>query len=362
MSKKNLSILTPSFFFLIVVILISGCINNNQGNSLNNNNITPETWKMEEVWNVSTVGIPFMDLRPDGGLAAAIDHNNAILYLAKPNGESKKFNVQENDWGSPLVVGVFIINDSAYVPATYAEFEGARVYTWEGLSNEIKLQEGIVRGGIDTAARSPNGMHVCYLRTGTLYCDDWKFDIGNMSNMLSVSDDGYVVVGPENPILVLKDGKVVSSINASSNMALAYKDKIITQMNNGLAVLNPEGKILASNNNFSFNVGALLKIIPVPSEKYLFAFKAFEKTHVLDWNLKEVRTLPGYPEFANDNFVVTSDNGIIHCYSLKDFHEVFNVTVPGDSIGYIKLSNDGKVMLVSGETGGFYLYRGARKE
>ncbi|KUH32518.1 hypothetical protein APY94_09480 [Thermococcus celericrescens] len=81
-----------------------------------------------------------------------------------------------------------------------------------------------------------------------------------------------------------------------------------------------------------------------------------EDTHVLTWNLTDVGTLPGFTYFANENFAVTSKDGVIHCYSLEDLHEVFSVKVPGDSLGYIKLSDDGKLMLVSGETGGFWLY------
>ncbi|MBO8179287.1 MAG: hypothetical protein H0Z19_02205 [Archaeoglobus sp.] len=92
----------------------------------------------------------------------------------------------------------------------------------------------------------------------------------------------------------------------------------------------------------------------IPSEKYIFWHEAFENTHVLAWNLSEVGELPGFPYFANENFVVTGKDGVLHCYSLKDLHEVWNVE--RNDIGYVKLSDDGKVLLVSGETGGFYLY------
>lgn len=331
--------------------LLSGCGNQDRQN--------PSHWEMKEVWNVSTVGIPFMDLRPNGGLAAVIDYNSGTLYLVKPDGEHVEFSVKEDDTVSPVVANIFILDDYVYVSAQYENFDGVRIYTWEGLSEEQKLEEGTVRGLIDAADRSPSGNHSCYLVTGKLYCDGGKFDTGDGSyNMLSVSDDGYVAVGSDLqvPMIVVKNGREISSLDVDPHMGMAYKDKIITQINNSLVILNPEGQSLAANEGFSFGVAPLLKITPKASKKYLFAHKPFEKTHVLDWNLEEVRTLPGYPEFANENFVVTSENGELHCYSLKDFHEVWTVKPAVYSIGYVKISDDGKVMLVSGDTGDFYLY------
>lgn len=72
--------------------------------------------------------------------------------------------------------------------------------------------------------------------------------------------------------------------------------------------------------------------------------------------LEEVWTLPGFPYFANESFAVSERGRTLHCHSLDDFHKVFRVEVPVDSIGYVRLSDDGKVMFVSGDAGDFWLY------
>lgn len=312
-------------------------------------NPTPTTWKMEVRWNVDTVGIPFMDLRSDGGLAAALDWNGGVIHLVKPSGDDVAYHIQENDAVKPVVAGVAVKGDAVYVAANYEHFSGARIYTWNGMSGEMKVGGSVA----ETIARSPSGDHLCLLLSDTLHCDGWKVKLKDYG-MLSVSDDGFVVVGGKNPVLVVKDGKILNSFNANEQMAVTFKDRIIAQIDGSLLAMTPDGKTLASNSEFGFHIDPLLKIHPIPSGKYIFAFRDGD-THVLTWNLSEVRILPGKPEFANKNFVVTSVNKVLHCYSLGDFHEVWTVKLPVD-IGYVMLSDDGRVLLVSGDTGGFWLY------
>ncbi len=66
----------------------------------------PQRWNMTVVWNISTVGIPFMDMSPDGSLSAVIDWNNHIVYLVKPDGTAVSFDVQGgNDDVEPVISG-----------------------------------------------------------------------------------------------------------------------------------------------------------------------------------------------------------------------------------------------------------------
>jgi len=137
---------------------------------------------MRVKWSADTVGIPFMDLKSDGELAAALDWNNRIIHLVKPNGVEIKYHIQENDAVIPVVVGVSVKDDSVYIAGVYEHFNGARIYTWNGLSSEIKFESTA-----ETVARSPNGNHLCLLSSDTLYCDNWKFKLEGDYEMLSVS-------------------------------------------------------------------------------------------------------------------------------------------------------------------------------
>ncbi|WP_297500716.1 hypothetical protein [Thermococcus sp.] len=163
-----------------------------------------------------------------------------------------------------------------------------------------------------------------------------------------------VVLGIGDKSLVLKEGEKLLEINSGS--VIAYRDRLLASEDGKLRVYSLSGKVLAEREGYTFRMMTLMRWTLIPTAKYLFRYEPLEDTSVLTWNLSEVRTLFGFPYFANDNFVIMGEEGTLHCYSLEDFHEVFSVDVPVD-IGYVKLSNDGRILLVSGEMGGFWFYR-----
>ena len=317
--------------------------------------ITPTFWEMKLVWNVSTVGIPFMDLSPDGSLSAVIDWNGHRVYLVKPDGSSVSFDLQGHDAVGPVIAGVALKGGKVYVLGDYEGFAGVRVYSWNGKVDELK-----VGSSADGIMRSPSGNHLCYLVTlspteQSLTCDGIETKLTpNDYDMNWVSDAGIVVLTENGKSLAMRDGKAVLTVNGSH--IIAYGDKLLVSEGNTLKILSLNGSVLATKDKAGFSVTTLLRWTLIPTKRYLFLHEPLGDTHVLTWNLSEVKVLPGFPYFANENFAVTARDGVIHCYSLDDFHEVFSVKVPGDSLGYIKLNDDGKVMLVSGETGGFWLY------
>ncbi|QDA30876.1 hypothetical protein FH039_03615 [Thermococcus indicus] len=318
----------------------------------------PSTWEMRVVWSADTTGIPFMDMSPDGSLSAAIDWNRGLLYLVKPDGSNKTLNLRRDEGEiQPVVSSVAVVGDQAWVLASYGGFAGIRIFSWNGFVGEER------RGGAGAVAdymlRSPSGNHVCYLVTVSpteqeLHCDGEKITLApDDYDLKSVSDSGLAVLSEKERAFVFKDGRRILTFNTSR--VLAYRDKLLVSEDGKLRIFSEDGKLLAEG-NYPFDQTVLLRWTLIPTGRYLLRHEPLGDTHVLTWNLTEVGTIPGFPYFANEDFVVTAKDGIIHCYSLDDFHEVFNVRVPGDSLGYIKLSDDGKVMLVSGETGGFWLY------
>ena len=312
------------------------------------------TWKMHPVWNIQTGGIPFMDLSPDGRLSGVIDWNAHRLYLVKPTGESVSFDLQGTDSVQPVVAGIVIKENAAYVFADYESFAGIRTYSWKGMVDQLKTGSSA-----DGIMRSPNGSHICYLTTLSpteqqLSCDGKDIKLENAYSLKWVSDSGLVITEAKGKSVVFREGSKVVTIDSKN--VLAYGDKLIVNDNNNLKITSLAGEVLASKENAGFTQTVLLRWTLIPTGKYIFRHEALEDTQVFTWNLKEVKVLPGFPYFANENFVVTAKDGVIHCYSLGDLHEVFSLKVPGDSLGYIKLSNDGKIMLISGETGGFWLY------
>jgi len=310
----------------------------------------PSSWNMELVWNVSTVGIPWMDMSPDGSLSAVIDDEGTILYLVKPDGTSVSFDLKANDAIRPVVSGVVVVGGEAYVAGSYESFAGLRIYSWEGLVSEEK--HGWSGSIGEEILRSPSGNHVCYHADNRVFCDGKE--ISRDYSILSVSDSGLVVLSAGESSIIPREGQEIFGLNTGK--VIAYRDRVLASEDGKLRIYSSNGEPQAEKEGYAFDQTILLKWTLIPTEKYIFWHEAFEDTHVLTWNLTEVKELPGFPYFANENFVITASNGVIHCYSLDDFHEVFSVKVPGDSLGYIKLSDDGKVMLVSGETGGFWLY------
>ena len=319
----------------------------------------PETWNMSVVWHVNTSNMPVMDLAPDGSLAAVIDWWGHRIYLATPDGSAVSFDLMEpGDIVEPVVAGVAIVEGKAYVLGSYGEFTGVGVYDWSGKVGET--HEGGAGSVPDDILRSPSGSHFCYLMAVTatdqvLVCDGTKLELENKYSLKWVSDSGLVLLDKGNKEVVMRNGSAVLTLNTTS--VLAYGDKLVASYGDTLKVLSLDGKVLASIEKAGFGQTTLLRWTLIPTKNYIFRHEPLEDTHVFTWNLTEVKVLPGFPYFANDNFVVTAKDGVIHCYSLDDFHEVFHVRVPGDSLGYIKLSEDGKVMLVSGEYGDYWLYR-----
>ena len=317
-----------------------------------------QSWEMKLVWNLSTVGIPFMDMAPDGSLSAVIDFEGAKLYLVKPNGDSVAFDLQGTDPVKPVVAGVVVKGGEAYVLASYTEFAGLRIYSWNGQTGEER--HGWAGSVADNIVRSPSGNHICYLITPDagkqeLYCDGKRLNLGSDEYTIhSVSDSGVVVLGRGDESLVFKEGNKV--LELESGNVIAYGDKILASEDGKLMVYSLSGEVLAEKEGYTFKMTTLMRWTLVPTEKYLFRYEPLEDTSVLTWNLAELRTLTGFPYFANENFVVMGDGKSLHCYSLNDFHEVFSVEVP-DTVGYVRLSDDGKVLMVSGDVGSFWLYR-----
>ncbi|MBP1911451.1 hypothetical protein [Thermococcus stetteri] len=365
------------FLLLSLVVVSAACIGSGgQGSTthvesptgshssqVSSSTATPETWNMALVWNLSSGTLPFMDLSPDGSLAAVIDWNNGILYLVKPSGESVSFRVWEGEDVKPTLSGVAIRDGVAYVLASYEGFAGVRKYSWNGSAGEER--HGWAGSVADDIARSPSGNHLCYLvttgaTTQELYCDGVKTILENAGsyNMLDVSDTGLVAVGSggeADSVLIFKNGTEVLTLQPDTHMVVVYGDRIIGQFDGKLRVLNAAGKVLAESEEYTLRWARLLIPSVRATKEYVLWTDEYEGTHVLTWNLTEVRSLPGYMRFANENFVVTLKDGTLHCYSLRDFHEVFSVKAPGD--GLVRLSDDGKVMLVSDEYGSYWLYR-----
>ena len=361
-------------FFLSLVVIASACIGSRGPSTLQPSASSPSegivqthsstaqtetltptptssTWNMSPVWNVSTAGIPFMDLSPDGSLAAAIDWEGHKLYLVKPDGSSVSYDLQENDAVQPVVSGVVVLDGEAYVAGHYESFVGLRIYSWAGLVSEKKhAWSGSVS---EELVRSPSGNHVCYHVDCKVFCDGKK--IARDYSIMSVSDSGMVVISASDQSIILREGQELFGLN--SGKVLAYDDRVLASEEGKLRIYSSNGELQAEKEGYTFDQTILLKWTLIPTGRYLLWHEPLEDTHVLTWNLTEIGTLPGFPYFANENFVVTAKNGVIHCYSLEDFHEVFHVKIPGESLGYIKLSNDGKVMLVSGEYGNYWLYR-----
>jgi len=312
---------------------------------------------MKVIWHVDTSGEPFMDLSPNGELAAAVDWNNAKIYLVKPDGESAVFDIQGQDAVKPVVSGVALKDGVAYVLGSYEDFVGIRKYSWNGEVGEER--HGWAGSVSDNILRSPSGNHLCYLITidagkQELYCDGVKMTLGGDYYFLnSVSDSGVVVISSGDGTHVFKEGNEVLSFNTSN--VVAYKDRVLVNEEDFLRVYDLSGNLVGEKEGYTFSLTTLLRWTLLPTERYIFRYEPLEDTHVITWDIKQVETLPGFPQFANDHFVVTSKNGVLHCYSLKDFHEVFSVEMPEDD-GLIKLSDDGRVMLVSGENGGYWLY------
>jgi len=355
--KKGVIVLLLSF-----VLFSAACIGSNGSQSLSSTTSTPHeprTWNMSVVWHVNTSDMPVMDLAPDGSLAAAIDWWSHRLYLVKPDGSSVSFDLMEgDDIVEPVVAGVAIVNGNAYVLASYSGFSGLRIYSWSGKVGET--HEGGAGSVADGILRSPSGNHVCYLVTVTatdqiLVCDGAELKLENAYTLKWVSDSGLVIMDKGSEEVVMRDGSTLLTLNTTN--VLAHGDKLIASYGSTLKVLSLDGRVLASREKADFSMTTLMRWTLIPTKRYIFRHEPLEDTHVFTWNLTEVRILPGFPYFANDNFVVTAKDGVIRCYSLDDFHEVFHVKVPGDSLGYIKLSDDGKVMLVSGEYGDYWLYR-----
>lgn len=317
----------------------------------------PKNWNMSPVWHLETTGIPFMDMSPDGTLSAVVDFNSARLYLIRPNGESVIFNVGENEEVEPVIAGVAVVDGVAYVLGSYEEFAGVKKYSWNGFMGEER--HGWAGSVADDIARSPNGAHFCYIVTTSatsqeLYCDRKMLKLTPTNYKLnSVSDSGIVVVAINSKAFVFKNGIKLMEFNTSR--VIAYQNRILVSREGELQIFSEGGELLKRAHNYTFELANLLRWTLLPTGKYLFRYEPLSDTHVLTWNLTKVRTLPGFPYFANENFVVTGKDRTLHCYSLKDFHEIFTVNVP-EAVGYVRLSDDGKVLLVSGDTGGFWLY------
>ncbi|WP_232473498.1 hypothetical protein [Thermococcus profundus] len=251
----------------------------------------------------------------------------------------------------PTISGVAIKDGVAYVLAKYEEFVGVRKYSWDGKVGEER--HGWDGSMPDQIVRSPSGNHLCYLVTPDagkqeLYCDGVKISLkGDEYVLTGVSDTGVVVLTRGDSALIFKEGSRILGLNTSN--VIAYGDKLIASEGNYLKIYDLNGTLLAEKEGYPFKMRTL-----IPTGKYIFRNEPLEDTSVLTWNLTEVRTLPGFPEFANEKFVVMRKDDFLICYSLMDFHEVFKINAPGSSV---KLSDDGKVMLVSDEYGKYWLYK-----
>ncbi len=331
------------YLLLILAVVAAGCTAQQES----------ESWKMKLIWQVETTGIPFMDMSPDGKLSAALDWNRHLLYIVDPSGNAVSFDVQENDPVAPVVTGIVVANGKAYVLMSAADFTGLRIYSPEGLVGEEK------RGAAsDQIMRSPSGNHLCYMvsvnpQKQELYCDGSKIELENGYTLTSISDAGLVVLTKDGRAVVLKNGEKILSFNSSN--VIAYNDRLLVSEDGKLKIFDEKGRLLVEKEGYTFGLTVLLRWTLLPTKNYIFWHEPLGDTHVLKWDLSEVGTLPGFPYYANDNFVVTAKDKVLHCYSLKDFHEVFNIAV--SELGYVRLSDDGKLLLISGDTGNFRLYK-----
>lgn len=367
--KKVMALLVG--LLVISFVLVSGCIkepipqssfsttttSSIQSSSMMTTSLASKIWNMSLVWHFDKGGEPFMDLTPDGSMGAVVDWNDGILYLVNPDGESVSFKVWEGENVRPTISGVAIKNGVAYVLASYEGFAGVKKYSWSGFVGEER--HGGPGSVADDIVRSPSGNHMCYLITTSpttqeLYCDGNKLTLSPIEHEISsISEFGIVVISIGDSSIVMKEGQKLFELNTSK--AIAYRDKILASEGGKLRIYSSEGDLLAEKEGYTFGQTTLLRWTLVPTERYIFRYEPLEDTSVLTWNLTEVRVLPGFPYFANENFVVMGEDRTLHCYSLEDFHEVFSVEVP-NRIGYVRLSNDGNILLVSGEAGGFWLY------
>ena len=317
---------------------------------------------MVMVWNLSAGRIPIMDMDNNGSLSAVVDWDRGYLYLVKPDGESRSFDLQGSDAVEPVVAGVVVKEGKAYVLANYAGFTGIRVYSWNGKVSEER--NGGTGSVADWISASPNGKHVCYLittgaTTQELVCDGRKTTLKGAGSysMVEVSDGGLVAVGSGGEagnVLIFRNGSRILTLRPESHMVVLYGDRIVGELGGRLKVLNEKGDVLAESGGYKLKWSPLLTPNLRATGMYLL-WTDGKKTLILTWSLRRVHTLPGRLLFANENFAITAEGKTLDCYSLRDFHRVFRLEVP-ERPGLVELSHDGRVLLVSSNDGRYWLY------
>lgn len=256
---------------------------------------------MKKVWEVSTIGIPWMDMSPDGNLSAVIDEGKGILYLVKPN-RNTSFDLRRDDEIKPVVSGIVVLDGKAYVAGSYEKFAGVRIYSWSGFVSEVK--HGWSGSIGEEIIRSPSGNHMCYRADNKLFCDGKEILLDY--SIISVSDSGLVVLSKDDKSVILKDGRKLFDLNTSK--VISYRELILASEDGKLKIYSSNEEILMEKEGYTFDQTTLLRWTLLPTEKYIFWHEALGNTHILNWNLSEVGELPGFPYFANENFVVTGDN------------------------------------------------------
>lgn len=198
-----------------------------------------------------------------------------------------------------------------------------------------------------------DGNHVCYLISGHIGCYNfkertfWERDLRNvLYNKLSVSNDGYVVIGSDgatDKVVLLKDGKIMWTKKPSSHMAYAYGDKIVMADNGSTYILTPDGENLASMNG---------EIEPLLNSKYVIGYNG--SVWVFDYSLEPLFSFEGFAAYLNENFLVTFSGSFqkptLHCYNLETKKEVWNFTL-SDRFRWIKMSDDAENVVIISQDG-----------
>lgn len=332
---------------LILASIMLGCSSNETPVA---HNQSLETWNMKLAWehefSIPTLSSP--GIASNGKYVALMQSDGGKLTFL--DGEGVVWEKQ-----TPCSIALMEMNDEAIFVIGSCEgagfYSGLNVLDFKGTVTDVKKYwYGLVA---DEVQKSPDGNHVCYLISGHIGCYNfkertfWERDLRNvLYNKLSVSNDGYVVIGSDgatDKVVLLKDGKIMWTKKPSSHMAYAYGDKIVMADNGSTYILTPDGENLASMNG---------EIEPLLNSKYVIGYNG--SVWVFDYSLEPLFSFEGFPAYLNENFLVTFSGSFqkptLHCYNLETKKEVWNFTLP-DRFRWIKMSDDAENVVIISHDG-----------
>lgn len=330
---------------ILLVVLLSGCTSK-EGMQYQ---ASETNMKIKWQYNFSTPTLSPPGITSDGKHIALIESANGELVFLDRKGVV---------WKKPTgcKISVIEMTDEAIFVVGDCQgnefYSGLNVLNFEGIVVDVKKYwYGLVA---DTVKKSPNGNYVCYLVSGHIGCYNpntnvfWKYDLkDSLYNEISVSNDGYVVVGSDgstDKVALLKDGKLLWVKKSSSHMAYVYGERIVMADNGSTFVLNIGGEILTSSKG---------EIKPMLNSKYIVGYYN-DSTWVFDYNLKPLFSFGGVPIYLNEKYLVTSRGDFqhpsIYCYDLTERKEVWNFTLE-DRFRWLKMSDDAKNVVAISEDG-----------